>query len=55
MKVIPRSLLGRAALAAATCTFTAASSLQAQDVLVDIELSLVVDVSGSVDPSEYAL
>ncbi len=33
----------------------AALPLQAQDVLVDLELSLVVDVSGSVDSDEYTL
>lgn len=30
-------------------------SASAQDIFVDLELSLVIDVSGSVDTSEYTL
>lgn len=51
---IPITITMMAATMAAIVGFTCPRA-QAQDIFVDLELSLVIDVSGSVDPNEYIL
>lgn len=55
MKTNRKYLRQTSAICALCLTFDLASTAAASSVLVDLELSLLIDVSGSVDDNEYSL